>query len=332
VPRLTLTENQRKVLEKWSRGGSTPYRLVIRSQIVLLASQGHSIRNIAAWLRVNPITVARWRSRFLILGIDGIRHEAPRLGSPPPVSRALVRTILRKTLVEAPAHSSRWSTRSLARDVGVSHSTVRRVWKAYDVRPPKSRLTLLARESRFRPKSIDVIGVYVNPPQRAVAITLRDEESTGSRKSTGARAPPSSRVGLKGGSWMSDLATTLSLLDNREPRHSAARLVGPEFLSFLHTVGDRRRGPERIQLLAQMPGATTSVPLARWLQRHPEFSADVRAGSAPLNRLVIEWFGERLKRQGAQTPPASLPGLLAAVDRWARETDANLRPFAWTRT
>jgi hypothetical protein len=331
APRLSLSENAQKLLEKWSRGGSTPYRIVVRSRIVLLASRGYSNRSIARQLRINPITVARWRSRFLLLGIEGIRHEAPRLGSTPPISKEFVRAILHKTLFERPPQASRWSTRSLARAVGVSHSTVRRVWKTHEVRPPRSRVATLARDTRFQPKSIDVVGVYVNPPQRALAISLRDDEGPRTKIPADGRALPSFRPVPKGRSWMGDLVSTLNLLDNRELKGSAQRLVDPEFLSFLHSVQGRRQGRERIQLLARSVGVTTPVPLSRWLERHPEFSAHVRFGSAPLRQIVVEWFGDVLTERPTDTPPASLPGLRTAVERWARETSDEPRPFVWTR-
>jgi len=329
--RLNLTQNQQSLLEKWSRGGSTPYRIVMRSRIVLLAAQGCSNRSIARRLRINPITVARWRSRFLLLGVEAIRHDAPRLGSPPPVPEKLVAAILRKTLFESPPHASRWSTRSLARVVGVSHSTVRRIWKTYHVRPPRSRVARLARDPRFKPKSIDVVGVYVNPPQRAVAISLRDADTSSSGKPprSGARTAPRSSPGAS--SWMVDLVTTLNLLDSREPKGSAQRLLDSEFLSFLHSVRARRQGQERIQLLAGSANSRTPVPLDRWLQRHPEFSAEAQVGTGPLREIVVEWFANGVHGHPSGAPTTNLPGLRTAVERWIQETGDQPRPFAWTR-
>ncbi len=329
--RLTLIEKQQELLEKWSRGGSTPYRLVMRSRIVLLAAQGYTNRSIAHRLGINPITVARWRSRFLLLGVEGIRREAPRLGSPPRISAELVREILNRTLFDRPPHSSRWSTRSLARAVGVSHSTVRRVWKAHDVRSRRSRLATIAHDPRFQQKSVDVVGLYVNPPQRAVAFSLRDDEGTRPGRWARQGRPPASRLALKGKSWMADLLSTLDLLDSHEPKGSARRLVDPEFLSFLHSVQKRRHGREQIRLFAESAGGASPLPLTRWLKRHPEFSAHESVGNAPLQRIVVEWFGDLSGRPPIENPPASLPGLRTAVERWVRETSDEPRPFAWTR-
>lgn len=331
VPRLAITEGQRELLGRWSRGGYTPYRLVIRSKIVLLAAQGVSNREIARRLAINPITVARWRSRFLLLGTEGIRREAPRLGAPPRLSEAQVRKIVRMTLLERPTPSRRWSLRSLARAAAVSHSTVRRIWKAYDVHPSRSLLSALARDRRFQPKSVDVVGIYVNPPQRAVAISLRDEEESRSAGPTGKLVSVSSRLHLPERSWMGDLVTTLNALDGCQFRGSSGRLSDSEFLSFLQSVMARRRGRERIQLLAESDGPKPSVPLSRWIRRYPEFSAHVQVGGASVQRLVVQWFGEDSTHPLSNRPPASLPELRAAVDRWVREKDTKRRPFAWTR-
>jgi transposase len=329
--RLSLTEPQQKLLEKWSRGGSTPYRIVIRSKVVLLAAQGWSDRNIARRLGVNPITVARWRSRFLLLGVEGIRHEAPRLGSPPRVAESLVRSILHKTLFERPAPGVRWSTRSLARAVGVSHSTVRRVWKAHDVTPPRSLVATLARGSLFRAKSVDVVGVYINPPQRAVAISLRSEERTGRGQRPEGAPSLSNRPRPAAHAWVADLLAALHPLDDLELKGTAHRLSDSEFLSFLQSVNVRRKSREQIQLLSESSAATPSTSLIRWLHRYPEFSARIQAGGASVQQLVDEWLREASAQPLSHRPPASLPELRTAIDRWVRDSRSRPRPFVWTR-
>lgn len=331
VAPFSLLPSQKELLEKWSRGGSTPYRLVLRSRIVLLAALGQSNRRIAAQLKINPITVARWRSRFLVLGTEGIRREAPRLGSPPRVAEELIRTILHKTSFERPPDASRWSTRSLARAVGVSHSTVRRVWRAYDVHPARSRIATLARDPRFHRRSIDVVGVYVNPPQRALAISLLDDRGSSPGAASEIDGGSMRRPAPKGRPWMADLVSTLDLLDHRPPKGSMTRLVDTEFLSFLRSVQESRRGRERIHLLAESAGSAGAAPLTRWLRRYPEFSARFQVGSAPLMEIALEWFGDPSARLPDDATPMSLPGLRSAVERWLHETRGEPRAFAWTR-
>ncbi len=329
--RATLSERQQALLEKWSRGGSTPYRVVLRSRIILLSAQGLSNRRIARRMRINPITVARWKSRFRVLGVDGLLLEAPRLGSPPRIPRDLVRRIVRTTLYEPPSSGSRWSTRSLARAVGVSHSTVRRVWKAYDVHPPRSRRVALPEDPRFVPRFLDVIGLYVNPPHRAIALSVR-RATPGSLSRSGAVATPSEpSVRLPNRAWTVPLMNTLTMLEGRAPRGSAPRYHDQELLTFLHLVGRSRRGRERVVLLTQPADDRAVARLDRWVQRHPEFSVHPSPGSEPLPRMLIEWLGSTSPLRTASALPESLPGLRSAVERWMRDASGEARPFAWTR-
>lgn len=330
APRIVLNEAQRSQLERWSRGGSTPYRLVIRSQIILLASRGRTNREIARLLQTNPITVARWRSRFALFGLEGIRTEAPRNGSPPPVPPEVVRKIIEKTVHEHPSNRSRWTTRSLAREFGVSHSTVRRIWKSAGIRPNRSRVAMLAQESQFRPKKIDLVGVYVNPPQRAVAISLRDGSSSNGGGSLGAASNGAAAGSSSRRAWMMDLVTTLNTLDRGEPLRTSRRHVEQEFLTFLRSVQERRLGNEKIVLLAEASKPSLSPQLARWLSRHPHVSTRLRMGSEPWNQSLLEMIKEVPTSRPTESPPPSLPQLMSAVARWKRENDDRARPFAWT--
>lgn len=327
----TLSERERSLLESWSRGGSTPYRLVMRARIVLLASQGCSNREIARRLRANPITVARWRSRFALFGVEGIRKDALRTGSPPPVPERLVRTILAKTLYERPRGRAHWSTRSLARATGVSHSTIRRIWKAHGIRPDRSRVALLAQDPRFRAREVDLVGVYVNPPHRAAALWFGNgpkEAVVGSERRGGDASRFAPRLGRP---WVADLVTTLSLLDRREPLRTARRYTDQEFLAFLRAVQDGRMGEQKIVLLGKESGPSLSPSLQQWLNRHPRISTEVCAGTEQWRQKVVESIREAHQGRTQQAPPAGLPSFLNAVSEWNREGESRPRPFAWTR-
>lgn len=331
VPRalaVVPTEKQRTQLVRWSHGGSTPYRLVIRSRIVLLAAQGRTNREIAQTLRTSPITVARWRSRFVLFGTDGIRTEAPRVGSPPPVPLEVVRRVLQKTLHERPPGRQRWSTRSLARETGLSHTTVRRIWKRYDVRPDRSWATLLARDPLFGPKKVDLVGVYLNPPRRAVALSFE----TGSFARTANKGPRSNTLASPTKSesrWITDLVTTLNYLDGQEPPSTSRRCMDQEFLSFLRSVQQRRLGNVKVVLLAGPNGPSLSPSLLQWLRRHPQVSHETAAEAESWKRKVVTSIWEASDGRSQKAAPSGLPNLLNAVARWKREGEERPRPFAW---
>jgi hypothetical protein len=178
---------------------------------------------------------------------------------------------------------------------------------------------------------MDVVGVYVNPPSRAVAISFLDQDGVGPRPAED-HTLPALREGPGGRRpWMTDLVTSLNLLDSSELKGSARRLLDQEFLSFLHSVLERRHGREQIHLWAATDSTEVPPSLSRFLHRHPEFSARVEQGNAPLRDTVVEWIGDVAVRESTVGSPASLPLLQTAVERWAREAADGPRPFAWTR-
>ena len=139
APRITLDDKQRKILQQWSRGRSTPARLVLRARIALLAARGKQNKDIALELGVDRSIVGRWRCRFARLGLAGVEKDAPRGGRKPTKRNKLARLIIKKTTKETPPNATHWSTRSLAKKLGVSQSMVHRVWKANGLKPHLSR-------------------------------------------------------------------------------------------------------------------------------------------------------------------------------------------------
>jgi transposase len=176
APRVQVSHEQRRELESYARGRSTPARLVLRAKIVLLAAEGRENREIALELGVTRHMVGRWRSRFVRLGLSGIEKDAPRSGRQRIYSEELVQEIVRKTTQETPPDATHWSTRSMAKAVGVSDATVRRVWKRHGLKPHLVRTFKLSKDPRFVEKMEEVIGLYLNPPEHALVWCV-DEKS-----------------------------------------------------------------------------------------------------------------------------------------------------------
>ena len=170
---ITLTEEQRSQLRVYARGRKVPQRLVERASIVLLAAEGNENLEIAEELEISRHTVARWRERFLELGISGIENDAPRPGRSPPLD---VEEIVRKTTQEKPENATHWSTRSMARAAGVSEASVRRVWHAHGLKPHRLETFKVSNDPQFAEKLEDIVGLYLNPPQHAMVLSV-DEKS-----------------------------------------------------------------------------------------------------------------------------------------------------------
>jgi len=322
-----LSERQRSQLQAWSRGRSTPFRIVIRSWIVLLASSGKSNREICRILRTNPITVARWRSRFNLFGTDGIRTEAPHGGSPLPLSDEVVRAIVRKTL-EGSSRARRWSSRSLAREMGVSHTTVERVWRRHELRPLRTQAHRLAIGLRPRPKLSALAGVYVNPPQRAVVFAF------GERGAPVPAARPSRAVRASfrhAEPWIMDLIGGLDALERHELRSDSRRFVVAELVTFFRAIGERAGKDQRLLVLLESSTPELPVPLQRWLRRHPRIRVQACLGTDAWKRRLLELVHRTGETTGPAAGPEGLPDFLDAVGAWRRAREGAHGPFAWSR-
>ena len=173
---IVLTDDERATLSKWTQGRSTEVRLVLRAKIVLAAAEGTLNKQIAADLETDTHTVARWRNRFAEQRLAGITKDAPRGGRPPAERGVLVAEIIRKTTQETPPNATHWSTRTLARALGINAMTVQRVWKANGLKPHLTKSFKVSNDPKFVEKVIDIVGLYLNPPEHALVLSC-DEKS-----------------------------------------------------------------------------------------------------------------------------------------------------------
>jgi transposase len=175
APSVVLTSEQRAKLETYARGRSAQARVVLRARIVLLAGEGKQNLKIAHLLSIVPRTAARWRSRFLHDGIAGLEHDAPRPGRTPSISPELVRMVIAKTTQERPSHATHWSTRTMAAVAGISEASVRRIWHSHGLKPHRVETFKLSNDPRFAEKLEDIVGLYLNPPEHALVLSLDEK-------------------------------------------------------------------------------------------------------------------------------------------------------------
>jgi transposase len=173
---ITLTKDERVTLQRWARGRSTPARLVLRAKMVLLAADGKLNQEIAAELDTYPNVVGRWRKRFAEQGLAGIEKDAPRGGRRPVARDRMARRIIEATTQTRPKNATHWSTRTLAKELGISHSMVHRVWRANGLKPHRVRTFKVSNDPRFVEKLVDVVGLYLDPPEHALVLCV-DEKS-----------------------------------------------------------------------------------------------------------------------------------------------------------
>jgi transposase len=176
APPIDLTDEQLVQLRSWARGRKTEARLVRRARIVLLAAEGKQNKDIALEVGVTPHIVACWRGRFLKLGLDGLVKDAPRSGRKPSITAEKIEAIVRRTIEDTPRNGTHWSTRSMAKAEGVSERTVRRIWQRHGLKPHLVRTFKLSRDPKFVERLEDIVGLYLNPPEHAIVLSV-DEKS-----------------------------------------------------------------------------------------------------------------------------------------------------------
>jgi transcriptional regulator with XRE-family HTH domain len=175
IPPLTLTIEERETLERWTRRASTAQALAHRARMILGCAAGQTNTRVARELRVTKQTVGRWRRRFLADRVDGLLDE-PRPGAPRTISDAQIEAVLTRTLETRPADATHWSIRSMAKVSGLSRSTVNRIWRAFALQPHRVETLKLSRDPLFIEKVRDIVGLYLNPPDRALVLCV-DEKS-----------------------------------------------------------------------------------------------------------------------------------------------------------
>src|SRR4051794_27171041 len=172
---LSVSEDQRSTLESWARRPKTAQALALRARIILACAEGKPNGVVARHARVRQQTVGKWRSRFVSKGLEGLLDE-PRPGTPRKVSDADVERVLTTTLESVPRDATHWSTRSLAQQSGLSRSTISRIWRAFGLQPHRSETFKLSKDPLFIDKVRDIVGLYLNPPDRALVLCV-DEKS-----------------------------------------------------------------------------------------------------------------------------------------------------------
>ncbi len=305
APELRLLRGERARLVALVRTPTSSPRLVQRAQIVLRASEGAENREIANELGTDPGTVAKWRRRFLMQRVPGVEREAPRPGRPPTIPTETIRVIVRSTLGRRPPNGRYWSARSLAREVGVSKSTIQRVWKAHHLEPRRAVETFRPNPgAAFVDKITDFVGLYLNPPERAMVFSV-DERAKGSG---------------------------LAPRERRTIEAYAERSRALEFRAFLQAVD--RETPKGLDLHLLVDGrlASAAPEVRRWLAAHPRiylhFVPSEREGPNVIDRWIDRFAKQRAK---ARSSPSAVRLHRALRDHF-RPPGSGARPFVWTAT
>ena len=332
---ILLSAADQAQLEHWAAAHGTPQQVALRCRIVLAAAAGLQNQTVAANHQVSRPTVNLWRKRVRELGIGEVWETAPGRGRKPHYDQAKRDAIVNATLQTKPKGMTHWSCRLMAAAQQVSKDTVNRVWQRHQLKPHLSRTFKLSRDAKFLEKLTDVVGLYLNPPQKALVLCLDEKSQIQALDRTQPGLPlKKGRCGTMTHDYKRNGTTTLfaalNVLDGQVIGECHARHRHQEWLSFLRRL-DREFPPELILHLVMDNYGTHKEPHVRaWLRQHPRFVCHFIPTSSSWLNLVERWFAELSEKAIRRGSFVSVPDLRAAIERFLAAWNEQPQPFVWT--
>jgi transposase len=332
APAIELTDDERAALTKWSRGKTTPVRLVMRAKIVLLAVDGRLSKDISVELGVPQKTISKWRTRFATERLAGIEQDAPRGGRTPAVRQDKEAEIIALTTQQTPPGATHWSVRTMAKAAGVSKSTVQRVWRDNGLAPHRIKTFKVSNDKRFAEKLVDVVGLYLDPPEHALVLSC-DEKSQIQALDRMQKSLPlfPGRMQTLTHDYKRNGTTTLfaaiSVFDGLVISQCQSRHRHQEWLKFLKQI-DAETPPELDLHLIVDNYATHKPPkVLRWLARHPRFHLHFTPTSRSWLNLIERWFRDLTQRRLRRGAFRSVAEVQQAIEDYVRQHNAHPKPF-----
>ncbi|MDE2485179.1 MAG: IS630 family transposase [candidate division NC10 bacterium] len=332
---IRLSSEERSVLATWAHGRRVPWRLVQRARIVQMAADGGLSQDIARALDISRPTVQLWRERFLALRLAGLEKDAPRPGRIPSIPEKKVRAVIEATLHTTPPHATHWSTRSMAKTQGLSQATIRRIWKQHHLKPHLVKTFKISRDKYFVEKLYDVVGLYLNPPDKSLVLCVDEKSQIQALDRTQPGLPlKKGRCGTMTHDYKRHGTTTLfaalSMLDGKVIGDCMPRHRHQEFIRFLKNI-DVEISPELdLHLIVDNYGAHKHPRVTSWLRRHPRFHLHFIPTSSSWLNLVERWFRELSDKRIRRGSFGNVPELIAAIKDYLDSHNQNPRVFVWT--
>ncbi len=335
---LTVTDDERAKLDAWVRRPKTAQRLALRSRIVLAAAAGRSNTAIAADLRVTLPTVGKWRQRFLDRRLDGLTDE-PRPGPPRTITDAHVEDVVTRTLESKPSNATHWSTRGMAKATGLSQTAVCRIWRAFGLQPHRHETFKLSTDPYFVEKVRDVVGLYLDPPDRAVVLSVDEKSQVQALDRTQPILPMTAGQAERGTHdyvrhGTTSLFAALDVATGKVIGKCHRRHRHQEFVKFLADIDAAVPAEDGVTIHLVLDNyATHKTPaVKRWLTKHPRFVVHFTPTSGSWLNQVERFFAEITEKRIRRGVFKTVKALEQAIESYLAEHNANPKPFKWTAT
>ena len=333
---IKLTSQERKTLQRWARSRSLPRRQSDRAQIVMLAATSMTNADIADELGMTQHTVGRWRARFAEHRFAGIEKDLPR-GGRPRTRECIESEIIRKTTLELPANATHWTTRTLAKELGTTQSMVHRVWKANGLKPHLVRTFKVSNDPRFEEKLVDVVGLYLNPPEKALVLCV-DEKSQVQALDRTQRSLPlvPGRCGTMTHDYKRNGTTTLfaaidmlhgQVIANCMPRHRHQ-----EWIKFLKQIDGETPQSLELHLIVDNYATHKHPKVLNWLKRHKRFHIHFIPTSSSWLNVIERFFRDLTDKRLRRGSFHSVRQLIDAIMAYVAAHNDEPKPFVWRKT
>lgn len=332
---LSLDQEQEKVLRTWVAARNTPQKIVLRSRIVLLAAAGKPNYRIARELEISRTTVLLWRKRFQQGGTAALTEEASGRGRKHKIIPAQVQQIVEATLHTQPKTATHWSVRTMARVQGVSPASIQRIWDAHGLKPHRTRTFKLSRDRQFIEKLTDIVGLYLNPPDKALVVCVDEKSQIQALNRTQPGLPMKpGRCATLTHDYKRNGTTTLfaamNMLNGKVIGECMARHRHQEFLKFLRRLDREWPSHLALHLIVDNYGTHKHPNVKKWLQRHRRFHLHFTPTSSSWLNLIERWFAALTEKRLRRGSFFSVKELTQAIEEYLAETNRQPKPFLWT--
>lgn len=333
---IILDEDQKQTLEQWRRRGNRKASLHVRAGIILDCARGDQTTAVAQRYRVSRQTVSKWRSRFARLGLSGL-CDAPRPGQPRKHDDEKVQAVLEATLTRKPKQATHWSVRSLSSALSLPRDFIHRVWRAFGIKPHLSRTFKLSSDPHFVEKVRDIVGLYMNPPDKALVLCVDEKSQIQALDRTRPALPmrpglPETRTHDYKRYGTTNLFAALDVATGRVIGKIKRRHRSREFIDFLREIDRSVPADLDVHLILDNYGTHKTEQVRHWFLRHPRYHCHFTPTSSSWLNQVERFFAALTMHQLRRGTHRSVPALEQAIRDYLNHHNQAPRPFRWTRS